>query len=62
MERCADELLKLEIDEWILDYIIFSATKALLEEYKGSKDGLGDTSEQQERSRVLLQLVDCKHC
>lgn len=62
MERCADALLRIEIDEWILDYLIFSATKALLEEYKGSEDELGDASEKQERSSVLLQLVDCKHC
>lgn len=60
MERCADALLQLEIDEWILDYLIFSAVKALLEEYKGSNRGPG-APEKQERSSVLLQLVDCKH-
>lgn len=62
MERFADPFLQLEIDEWILDYLTFSATKALLEEYKGSKDGLGNTAERQEQSSVLIQLVDCKHC
>ena len=61
MERLADPLLQLEIDEWILDYLIFSATKALLEEYKGSRGGLVDTSEKYERASLCLQLVDCKH-
>lgn len=62
MERCADPLLQLEIDEWILDYLVFSAIKALLVEYKGSKGGPGDASDKLERPSVFLQLVDCKHC
>ena len=61
MERCADPLLQLEIDEWILDYLIFSAIKALLEDYKGTKDAPADPSDKQERASVCLQLVDCKH-
>lgn len=58
MERCADPLLQLEIDEWILDYLIFSAIKALLEDYKGTKDAPADASDKQERASVCLQLVD----
>ena len=61
MERIADPLLQLEIDEWILDYLTFSAIKALLEGYKGSEDGLGDGSDKQERASLCLQLVDCKY-
>lgn len=61
MGRLADPLLQLEIDEWILDYLIFSATKALLEAYKDSKGGLVNTSEKHERASLCLQLVDCKH-
>ena len=61
MGGLADPLLQLEIDEWILDYLIFSATKALLEAYKGSEGGLVDTSEKHERASLCLQLVDCKH-
>lgn len=62
MERSGDPLLQLELDEWILDYLIFSATKALLEAYRGSKPGLGDTSDKPTQGSVCLQLVDCKHC
>ena len=62
MERSADLLLQLEIDEWILDYLVFSAIKALLEDYKASKGGPGDTTERQEQVSVLIQLVDCKQC
>ena len=62
MERSADSLLQLEIDEWILDYLIFSATKALLEAFVGSSAGQGDASDKCERASVCLQLVDCKHC
>ena len=61
MERFADPQLQLEIDEWILDYLIFSAIKALLEDYKGSKGGPRDSRDKQERASVCLQLVDCKH-
>ena len=61
-ERSADPLLQLEIDEWILDYLIFSATKALLDAYKASKDGLRDASDLCERASVCIQLVDCEHC
>lgn len=62
MERSADPLLQHGIDVWILDYLIFSAIKALLENYKGSKDAPGNASNKQERASVCLQLVDCKHC
>ena len=62
MERFADPLLQLEVDEWILDYLIFSAVKVLLEDYKGSKRGPGDASGKSERSSMCLQLVDCKYC
>ena len=61
MERLADHLLQTEIDDWILDYLVFSAIKALLEAYKASKGGLGDTSEKHESASICLQLVDCKH-
>lgn len=61
MERFADPLLQLEIDEWILDYLIFSAIKALLEDYKSSRGGPDDASNKSERASVCLQLVDCKH-
>ena len=62
MQRSADPILQVEIDEWILDYLIFSAIKALLEDYKQLKDKPGDVSNRQGRSSLCLQLVDCKHC
>lgn len=58
MERTADPLLQIEIDEWILDYLTFSAIKALLGDHKGSEDGTGDKSNKQERASLCLQLVD----
>lgn len=61
MERLADPLLQLEIDEYILDYLIFSATKALLEAYKDSKNCFSDASDKREQASMCLQLVDCKH-
>ena len=61
MQRSADPILQVEIDEWILDYLIFSAIKALLEDYKGLKDEPGDVSNRRGRSSLCLQLVDCKH-
>ena len=62
LDRSADPLLQLEIDEWILDYLIFSAIKALLEDYKGSKGGPDDASDKKERASLCLQLVDCELC
>lgn len=61
MERSADPSLQSDIDEWILDYLVFSGVKAVLEEFKGSKGGPGDAYNQQDRSRVCIQLVDCKY-
>ncbi len=62
MERTADPLLQLEIDEWILDYLIFSAIKAFLEDYEAFKaESGGHASDKQERSTVCLQLVDGRH-
>ena len=62
MQRSADPILQLEIDEWILDYLMFSAIKALLEDYKDLKDKPGGLSNRQGRSNLCLQLVDCKNC
>ena len=34
MERCADPALRLEIDEFILDYLVYMALKGILKDYK----------------------------
>lgn len=58
MERSADPSLQLEIDEWILDYLIFSTTKSLLEDYRGLDGVPHNASNKSERASVCLQLVD----
>lgn len=62
VDKSADPILQLEIDEWILDYLMFSAITALLEDYKGLKVGSQDASDKQERASLCLQLVDCERC
>ena len=62
VDKSADPILQLEIDEWILDYLMFSAITALLEDYKGLKGGSQDASDKQERASLCLQLVDCERC
>ena len=57
--RCADASTHLDVDEFILDYLIFTATKALLEDYSRLKDRRVEAQEQG-ASNIPLQLVDCK--
>ena len=39
MERCADPALRLEIDEFILDYLVYMALKGILKDYKRAQSG-----------------------
>ena len=53
MDRCADSGSQLEIDLWILDYLVFMATRDVIRDFK-SWDSV--------RNNVILagQMVDCK--
>ena len=39
MERCADPALRLEVDEFILDYLVYMALKGVLKDYKRAQSG-----------------------
>lgn len=59
MERCANPKSQLEIDEWILDYLVFMAIKYVLEDYKSSESP-GGNANARGKAGLPLQLVDCK--
>ena len=59
MERCANPKSQLEIDEWILDYLVFMAIKYVLEDYKSSESP-GENANARGKACLPLQLVDCK--
>lgn len=58
MERCADPLMQLQIDEAILDYLLYTAIKALLKHLQSAIIGL--VSKNLDKIEVPLQLVDCE--
>ncbi len=39
MERCADPESRLEIDEFILDYLVYMALKGILKDHKRAQSG-----------------------
>ena len=39
MERRADPALRLEIDEFILDYLVYMALKGILKDYQRAQSG-----------------------
>ena len=57
-EKCVDPEVQLDVDEMILDYLIFTATATTLNDYEdcGNVDEHFNSSE---RTNVHLQLVDC---
>lgn len=58
MERCADPSTQLEIDEDILDYLVYTAIKALLEDSKFSGHG-HDEAGAHVPPYLPFQMVDC---
>ncbi len=58
-EKRADSSTQLEVDEAILDYLLFTATQALLEDFKALKDGTL-VALAQGAADIPLQLVDCE--
>lgn len=58
MERCADPLTQLQIDEAILDYLLYTAIRALLRNLQSAILGL--RSNDLDDIEFQLQLVDCE--
>lgn len=59
LERCADTLTQLSIDEAILDYLLYTAIKSLLAYIRSAITG-GPDSKNQQKIELPLQLVDCE--
>lgn len=57
-EREADQSTRLEIDEAILDYLLFTAINALVEESRMRQNEL-ERSQKHGIADLPLQLVDC---
>ena len=57
--RQADATTQLEVDEVILDYLAYKATKAVLREYQSSKDERAQDS-RRSLCALHLDLVDCE--
>lgn len=57
MERCANPLTQLQIDEAILDYLLYTAINAVLGRLESVILGL--ESKDNDKIGFPLQLVDC---
>ena len=53
MERCADPALRLEIDECILDYLVYMALKGVLKDYKRAQSGARNAKSQGDAGLTL---------
>jgi len=60
MPNEADSELQIEIDEWVLDYLIYNAIGDVLEDYKSLWTKV-DHDYEQEKGALPLQLVDCEY-
>lgn len=58
-ERQADSATRLMVDELILDYLLYMASKVILEDRKAEKGGV-QLSPQDCRADVHLSMVDCR--
>ena len=58
--KCADAIMHLDIDEMILDYLIFAAMSEILNSYDRQIHDVDDAKFKRTPG-VLLQLVDCEH-
>lgn len=62
MPTDADPGLQMVIDEWILDYLMYTAIKNVLEDYqyvRARADQVFNHTYEQEKGALPLQLVDC---
>ncbi len=57
MERCADPASRLEVDEFILDYLVYMALKGVLKDYKRAQSGARNAKSQGEAG-LTLHMVD----
>lgn len=61
MEKFANESTQLDIDQAILDYLLYTAIKALLNDYKLARSHGEDGSIKQDaKSLLCLQMVECR--
>ena len=60
MERCAHPTSRLEIDEFILDYLAYMALKGVLKDYKRAQSGARNDRLQGEAG-LILQMVNGEH-
>ena len=66
--KCADPETRLEVDESILEYLIYMAIAALLEDARGRRTDLSSKRTMNNTAlsifnrqvELLLQMVDCK--
>ena len=59
MERCADPSTQLEVDQAILDYLMYSAIQILVRDYREIKHKNGHNHKQGASVGTMLQMVDC---
>ena len=57
MERCADPTLRLEVDEFILDYLVHMALKGILKDYKRAHSGARNVKLQR-AADITLHMVN----
>ena len=58
MERCASASTQTDVDESILDYLTYTAIKALLADW-GARREDGGSTQQTANSSLHLQTVEC---
>ena len=58
-DRCANPAYQLEVDEMILDYLIYSTTKALISEAKGSRPLQRKEGQDEQNTATVLAIFDC---
>ena len=57
--KCADADLRREVDDIILDYVVFAALGHVLEDHENQLDEENNAKPKGKPS-ILLRLVDCK--
>lgn len=55
--RCANPAMQLNIDEIILEYLVFTATEEIISDYGRRAKASGNANDQS-KADMLLQLVD----
>ena len=58
-EKRVDAAVQLDVDEMILDYLIFTATANILSDY-GDCGKVDEQTSSFQRTDVLLQMVNCQ--